>query len=286
MYDEYAARSFYARVVEAFGARAPFDRIVRAEAQHIAALGRACDRLGCARPLDPFPAETTVAPTWRANCERAVAGEIANVNLYDTLLPYAGDAALRGTFVNLQAASRDKHLPAFLQALAEDEETFNLGNALGEAFASIPANLADAMGSWADPLGIEVGDAGDLGNVSDVTGVDLHTGTFGAMAARFDGAAGAFAYLLFILLYFPCTAAIAALYQEAGTRWTVFVAAWTTGLGYAVATIFYQAARWQQHPGASAAWAGAMAALFFGALLLLRRWGEREPGGPVVALGA
>lgn len=169
---------------------------------------------------------------------------------------------------------------------AGDEEPFSLGGALGEALASIPANLADAMGSWADPLGIEVGDAGDLGNVSDVTGVDLHTGTFGAMAARFDGAAGAFAYLLFILLYFPCTAAIAAIYQEAGTRWTVFVAAWTTGLGYAAATIFYQAARWQQHPGSSAAWIGAMAALFFGALLLLRRWGEREPGGPVVVQGA
>lgn len=139
MYDEYAARSFYARVIEAFGARAPFDRIVRAEAQHIAALGRACDRLGCARPLDPFPAETTVAPTWRANCERAVAGEIANVNLYDTLLPYAGDAALRGTFLNLQAASRDKHLPAFLQALAEAQalERYHASHGIPPAQAQV-----------------------------------------------------------------------------------------------------------------------------------------------------
>lgn len=117
MYNEYAARSFYTRVIEAFGPRAPFDRIVRSEVQHIAALGQACDRLGCARPLDPFPAETRVAPTWRANCERAVAGEIDNINLYDALLPYAGDTALRATFLSLQAASRDRHLPAFLQAL-------------------------------------------------------------------------------------------------------------------------------------------------------------------------
>lgn len=119
LYDEYAARSFYGRVVEAFGPKAPFAAIVRAEEQHIVALGRACDRLGCARPLDPFPAETTVAPSWRANCERAVAGEMANVRLYDSLLPYAADAGLRGTFLNLQAASRDRHLPAFRQAVVD-----------------------------------------------------------------------------------------------------------------------------------------------------------------------
>lgn len=119
LYDEYAARSFYTRVIEAFGPRAPFANIVRAEQQHVDALSRLCDRLGCARPLDPFPMETTVAPTWRANCERAVAGEIANVRLYDSLLPYAVDAGMQQVFLNLQSASRDNHLPAFRQAVAD-----------------------------------------------------------------------------------------------------------------------------------------------------------------------
>lgn len=119
LYDEYAARSFYTRVIEAFGPRAPFANIVRAEQQHVDALSRLCDRLGCARPLDPFPMETTVAPTWRANCERAVAGEIANVRLYDSLLPYAVDASMQQVFLNLQSASRDNHLPAFRQAVAD-----------------------------------------------------------------------------------------------------------------------------------------------------------------------
>jgi Fe2+ transport system protein B len=40
------------------------------------------------------------------------------------------------------------------------------------------------------------------------------TGTFGAMAERFDGQAGAFAYLLFVLLYFPCVATIGAIVRE------------------------------------------------------------------------
>lgn len=119
MYDEYAARSFYAKVIEAFGARAPFVHIVKAEQRHVDALGRLCDRLGCPRPLDPFPMETTVAPVWSANCERAIAGEMANIQLYDALLPYAADPGMQQVFLNLQAASRDQHLPAFRRALSD-----------------------------------------------------------------------------------------------------------------------------------------------------------------------
>jgi Fe2+ transport system protein B len=77
----------------------------------------------------------------------------------------------------------------------------------------------------------------------------LATGTFGAMAVRFDGAAGAFAYLLFILLYFPCPAALAAVYRETSAGWTLFVAAWTTGIGYVTSTVFYQAAVFARNPG-------------------------------------
>lgn len=117
LYDEYAARAFYRRVSEAFGAQPPFANIVAAEEQHVAALGRLCERYGVPRPLDPYPAETTVAPTWRANLERAVAGEIANVQLYRQLLPQVAAADVRQVFANLQAASLDNHLPAFQRAL-------------------------------------------------------------------------------------------------------------------------------------------------------------------------
>ncbi len=119
LYDEFAARAFYARVVEAFGARPPFSRIVEAEARHIATLARLCERYGIPRPLDPFMAETSVAPSWRANLERAVAGEIANVQLYGYLLPRVAQADVQRAFVALQAASRDNHLPAFQQALQQ-----------------------------------------------------------------------------------------------------------------------------------------------------------------------
>lgn len=150
-----------------------------------------------------------------------------------------------------------------------EEAPFALGEAIDAAFATIPVNLADALGTWADPLGIAVGDLSDTAAVAEEN--EVHTGTFGAMASRFDGAGGAFAYLLFILLYFPCTAAIAAVYQESGTRWTLFVGAWTTGLAYGMATIAYQLSIFSRAPAVSAAWIVAvlaMAATFIGFLRL------------------
>ncbi len=164
-------------------------------------------------------------------------------------------------------------------AAPTEEEPFDLGGALSGAVASIPANLADALGSWADPLGLASVDVGDLGAVAEEQEVSM--GTFGAMAARFDGAAGAFAYLLFILLYFPCTAAIAAVYQESGARWTAFVALWTTGTGYGLATLYYQAATFGRDPATASLWIGFVLAGFAAAFLSLRWMGRRDAALPV-----
>jgi hypothetical protein len=117
LYDEYAARAYYAAVVEAFGPQPPFVNIVQSEARHIEALSRLCARHGVPRPLDPFPAETTISPSWRVNLERGVAGEIANIRLYTYLLGYVAEPDVRQVFENLMAASRDNHLPAFQRAL-------------------------------------------------------------------------------------------------------------------------------------------------------------------------
>lgn len=104
---------------------------------------------------------------------------------------------------------------------------FNLWEGLEAAVTSIPANLSKVRGKLLDPLGLRLGDVSDLPTVAATQGVAL--GTFGAMGQRFDGRTGAFAYLLFILLYIPCVAATAAIYRETNLRWTVFAAAWTTG---------------------------------------------------------
>ena len=74
------------------------------------------------------------------------------------------------------------------------------------------------------------------------------------------------------------TAAIAAIYQESGARWAVFVTAWTTAMGYGVATVYYQAATWAQHPGASLAWIAGVTVSMGLVLWALRRHGAREAG--------
>ena len=156
------------------------------------------------------------------------------------------------------------------------EEAFVLGDALTVAVATIPVNLGIALNNLGDPLGLRVLDSSsDQQLAAQAQSVD--TATFGAMNARFDGQVGAFAYLLFILLYAPCVAATAAIYREAGSRWMLFTLAWTTGIAYAAATLFYQLARFNQHPASSIGWVVGIAVALMLTLMLLRQAGKQTP---------
>jgi len=152
------------------------------------------------------------------------------------------------------------------------EQGFDFWAAIRAAAATVPENLAALRDAFTDPVGLDVGEIGDMAAAAEGQAVNL--GTFGAMAVRFDGQAGAFAYLLFILLYSPCVATIGAIAREAGKPWATFVVAWTTVLAYVVASVFYQAATFAAHPGQSALFIalllGGVAAMIFG----LARWGR------------
>ena len=106
---------------------------------------------------------------------------------------------------------------------------------------------------------------------------NVDSATFGAMVKRFDGQVGAFAYLLFILLYAPCVAATAAIFREAGARWMWFALAWSTGMAWSASTLFYQVARFNQHPLSSAAWIIAIVSVISLALLYMRHAGKADP---------
>ena len=94
------------------------------------------------------------------------------------------------------------------------------------------------------------------------------------MSKRFNSTAAAFAYLLFVLMYFPCVAATGAVYRETNLGWTVLVALWTTGLGYWVAVMFYQIATFTQNPGSSLAWIIAGVVVMAGTIFILKRTGS------------
>ncbi|OPZ77108.1 MAG: Ferrous iron transport protein B [Alphaproteobacteria bacterium ADurb.Bin438] len=70
----------------------------------------------------------------------------------------------------------------------------------------------------------------------------------GKLASFFDGKAGSFAYLLFILLYVPCLAAVATMFKEAGKNWAWFSVFWTNIQAYIIASSFYQIARFEVNP--------------------------------------
>ena len=73
---------------------------------------------------------------------------------------------------------------------------------------------------------------------------------------------------------------------RSGTRWALFVAGWTTGLAYGVATIFYQAATFSQHPASSAAWIGGMLAAFAAVIVAMRVRGQRRSRTTTIPLEA
>jgi ferrous iron transport protein B len=101
------------------------------------------------------------------------------------------------------------------------------------------------------------------------------------MAKRFDGQAGAFAYLLFVLLYFPCVSATSAVYRETNAGWTAFIALWTTGMAYIVATSFYQIATFARHPGFSLFWIVLMGLTVVGVLFTLKNLRPRKINRPL-----
>ena len=133
-----------------------------------------------------------------------------------------------------------------LEGIEQQEQTYDLFQSLSEAVATIPQNLSGLTDFLFDPLGLDVGDL----NNSDSMAEDLEVtkGIFGVMSERFDGQAGAFSYLLFILLYFPCVATIGAIAKEAGRAWAIFVAFWSTSVAYITAVLFYQFSRFSVDP--------------------------------------
>ncbi len=152
------------------------------------------------------------------------------------------------------------------------EENFDFTGRLREALVSIPANLRGLADFLTDPLGLSAA-TGNAEAVSADQGVSQ--ATFGAMIRRFDGRAGAFAYMLFILLYFPCVAAFGAMVREIGLRWALFAGAWSTWLAWFASVEFYQAATFARHPAASAVWMGMLAAAMVAGVMILRAWGSR-----------
>ena len=101
------------------------------------------------------------------------------------------------------------------------------------------------------------------------------TGLLDAMRRNFGSRAAAVAYLLFVLIYSPCVAALIVLGREAGWRWTAFAVTYQTLLAWMVATGYYQMATFAQAPARAAVWLGIVTAMAAGGIGCLALLGKR-----------
>ncbi|SIO08444.1 ferrous iron transport protein B [Sulfurivirga caldicuralii] len=155
-------------------------------------------------------------------------------------------------------------------AAPDEKGRYDLWQTIKAAWATVPAYFAEFGHALLDPIG--------LGGVMEASAQEAGASdaTAQKIAELFGSTAAAFAYLLLILLYFPCVATFAAIRQELGWRWAIFSGGWSIFLGYSAAVGFYQVATFTEHPAQSALWLLGIAAAWALAWWWLRRAG-RDP---------
>ena len=142
---------------------------------------------------------------------------------------YGQDDAQRATKTATKATNGES-------ASAEEKEEYSLIGGLKEAFASIPATLADAAGAIFDPLGF----SGAAEDVTEGEEKEANEATINGLKKHFTkGFHQAFAFLLFVLLYVPCIAATGTVFREVGKGYGIVFVAYLTTIGWSVATIYH-----------------------------------------------
>ena len=141
------------------------------------------------------------------------------------------------------------------------------------ALESIPNNLGGLSSALKNPV------------VASEAPHEMSPTAYGVMYTRFMGPVGAFAYLLFVLLYFPCISTLATMRREIGGKWSYFSLAWSTGLAYALSVITYQLLTLTAHPLNSWAWTIGMIGALTVVILLLKRYADRgdAAAGPLTS---
>jgi ferrous iron transport protein B len=150
----------------------------------------------------------------------------------------------------------------------EASPEFDFWQGIIDAFAAIPAGYEGFFDTLKDPLGLS-------GALEELDEVD--TSSYSTMVSRFGehGAEAAFAYLLFILIYAPCVAALAAIAREIGIRWMLFAVTYLTLLAWVISTAYFQLAIFTVNPSASAGWLALCVAILVAFYVGLRMAGNK-----------
>jgi len=136
--------------------------------------------------------------------------------------------AIVGTLTSLYKIGE----PGNTETSAQKAESFSLVSSVAEAFISVPTNIVNVFRGFLDPFRsdgvIEASDDGDAGVLT-------------VMRAKFShGPYQVLAYLLFILLYVPCLAALGTAFRELGTFYGILMTVFQTVLGWSLSVLFFQ----------------------------------------------
>jgi len=142
--------------------------------------------------------------------------------------------------------------------------TMKLSTELKQAIASIPANLKGLTVALSNPF------------KANEASTQVSQGVYGIMAKRFHTDLAAFAYLLFVLLYFPCISTLAVMRREVGKRWASFSMAWSMLLAYGLAVMVYQVGQLRWHPWLASGVMGSVMLFFVVCIWLMAYVGRRQ----------
>ena len=201
----------------------------------------------------------------------------ASVGLFTGL--FAKEAVV-GTLDSLYAQVAKKDSAQLAKITGEEvvvpEAEFDFWGGIGDAFAAIPAGYEGFFDGLGDPIGLgDVTAISGQTNAESAEGLEVDEGTFTAMRKYFVNKYAAIAYILFLLIYAPCFAAIAAVYRETNLKWTIFSTAYLTGLAWIVATLFYQTSRLSTTPSSALCWIGFCFVVIIAFVIGLSKFGKK-----------
>lgn len=130
----------------------------------------------------------------------------------------------------------------------------SLLSAFGQWIQPLFAPMGIFPDNWPAVVGLITGMLAKEVVIGSLNSMYASMGSFAGLAQAFDGAVGAYAYLLFVLLYIPCASTVAVIRTEAGRRLMWFSVLWSSAIAYGTAVLFYQLGTINQHPEQTLIW--------------------------------
>jgi len=161
----------------------------------------------------------------------------------------------------------------------EDQTAYSFTASMQEALVTIPDNVVALHDTLLDPVGLSSVSSADSADET-VKSLEISQSTLSQMTHYFANEVSAYAYLLLVLLYFPCVATLGAIRKELGRRWMYTSGLWSLFLGYTLSVGFYQAMTFSEHPISSLYWLIGIGLSYLGLFALLTYQGRKNRPNP------